>query len=90
MVDKILTYSEVNWRYLTISWELRDIFPEPGTKIKLIVGKESLDVTINKRKRIRSERLFEILKPRMGDVFCITRKNFDTYIVSIKRANEIA
>jgi len=84
MVDKILTYSEVNWRYLTINWELRDFFPEPGTKIRIRVKKEIVDATFNKRKRIRAARLFEALKPKAGDELSIIRKDFATYEVSLK------
>jgi hypothetical protein len=84
MVDKILTYSEVNWWYLAINWELRDFFPEPGTKIRIRVKKEIIDATINKRKRIRTARLFEVLKPKVGDELSIIRKDFAMYEVSMK------
>ena len=85
MVDKILTFTEVKWHYLTLSWELTDFFPEPGTKIKIKAGGKTIVALINKRKRIRSAKLFKILKPRMGDVLSITKRNHDTYEISLKR-----
>jgi len=84
MVDKILTFSEAKWRYLTLGWELGDLFPEPGTKIKIKAGGKTMGVRINKRKRIRSAELFRILKPKMDDVLSITKRNHDTYEISLK------
>jgi len=84
MVEKVLTYSETNWRYLKIGWELRDLFPEAGTRINIIVRGQNIDAVINKRKTIRCARLFKILKPKPGDVLSITRKSFTKYEIALK------
>ena len=84
MVDKILTFTEVKWRYLTVNWELRNLFPAVGTRIKIKAGGKTIEARINKRRRIRSKKLFEILKPKIDDVLSITKRNHDTFEISLK------
>ena len=70
-----------------LSSEIQSVFPEVGTKIKIVVGGESMDATIShggNRRKIRSVKLFRILKPKMGDVLSITKRNHDTYEMSLK------
>ena len=85
MVDKTLTFSEVKWRYLTISWEISDLFPDAGTRIRIKIGGKIIEARINKRKRIRSTELFKILKPKMGYVLSIQKRNNGTYEIFLKR-----
>jgi len=84
MVDKTLTPSEVKWRYLSISWELGDFLPPIGTKIRIRIGNETIQANINKRRRIRAAKLFEILKPEKDDILSIVRKEHDIYEISLK------
>jgi len=84
MVEKILTNSEVKWHYFVINWELRDLFPETGTKIDVVVGGKSIEVLINRRNRIRNTELFRILKPETGDSLSIIRKGSTTYELELK------
>jgi len=85
VVDKTLTYSEVHWRYITVSWELRDLFPQAGAKITILVNGQDIEATINERMRIRASRLFKILEPKAGDVLRIIRKDFARYEMRLRQ-----
>jgi len=84
MVDKALTFSEIEWKYLTISWDMVSFFPSAGVRISIRIGKEVIETNVNKRKRIRVARLFEILKPKMGDVLSIVKRAPDAYEAYLK------
>lgn len=75
MVKRKLTYSEINWKYIVIGWDIADFFPKDGKEIIIKIKNKMIKTKINKRKRIKSKLLFELLKPKLNDVLVIIKKD---------------